>query len=421
MGFFLRSKQCPKVILETLAHIGISVSVQSVARMVNSLSKKVEERLQTLEGNMNRVYDNFDMDFTVAHPTPDHQKTHLSATAATFVPYNNIDCNCDLRFTKELQETSTYNINLNPDDLRIYKPWFDNILPKSPMILSTGPGRKSLYDAFTWHVRSILIEHGGPGFSKFKSELGQPESIQSLSVKTTFQYPGWAMHTDESTYNGNWEVLLNMLKQKPVSDIDLKEYVQLYHGDLSTKEWLDGLWRMRVIERTIKNRLDFIAFCLGLLHLWMAGGDGYWCLHIEPKDDHDEPLGVFEYINFLWPKATAEFTAKNGLSFRAMHEVIYHTTWADILDCCMRVMKDAYGFDTLQVYAESGPTWEDIVSVSRAIIEKYLPGADFTAQWEKPKTEYNTVFENMCLHNQHGLLYIELSRAMNYGDVSHIL
>ncbi|KAK0473323.1 hypothetical protein EDD18DRAFT_1051604, partial [Armillaria luteobubalina] len=48
LGFFLESKQCPEIILETVAHMGISVSVKSIARMVNSLSKKAEERLRTL-------------------------------------------------------------------------------------------------------------------------------------------------------------------------------------------------------------------------------------------------------------------------------------------------------------------------------------------------------------------------------------
>ncbi|KAK0495074.1 hypothetical protein EDD18DRAFT_1106910 [Armillaria luteobubalina] len=423
MGFFLESKQCPEVILETAAHIGISTSVQSVARMVNSLSKKAEERLRTLTDDMNRVYDNFDMDFAVAHPTPDHQKSHLSATAATFVPFNDVVRDRDLRFTKELRETSIYNINLDPDDPKIYKPRYDDILPQSPMLLSNELGGKSLYDAFAWHVRSILIEHGGAGFSRFKSELGQPEGVQVLPVKKTFQYPGRAMHADEGTYDGNWDVLLNMLKQKPVSDADLEVYIQLYHGDLATKERIEGLRRMRVIERTAKNRLDFIAFCIGLLHLRMAASDFYWRVHVEPSQDRDEPLGVFEYINFLRPKATAEFTSKKGPSFRAMHEVIHHTTWVDILDCCMHVVKDNYGFDTLEAYAESEDvTWSDIISLSRDVVKKYLPepGA-FTDQREKDKTERDTVFENMCLRNQHGLLYLELGHAMNWGDVGRIL
>ncbi|PBL00006.1 hypothetical protein ARMGADRAFT_883521, partial [Armillaria gallica] len=40
MGFFLESKQCPEIILKTVAHMGISISVKSIARMVNLLSKK---------------------------------------------------------------------------------------------------------------------------------------------------------------------------------------------------------------------------------------------------------------------------------------------------------------------------------------------------------------------------------------------
>ncbi|PBK93786.1 hypothetical protein ARMGADRAFT_928311 [Armillaria gallica] len=138
IGFFLKSKQCPKIILEMVAHMGISVSVQSVSQMVNSLSKKAEERIKTL-GPSNNIYDNFDMEFLVAHPTPDHQKYHLSATAVTFTLYLDIDHERDLRFTQELRETSEYNINISPDDAWIYKPRFDDIFPTSPLT-TVGPG-----------------------------------------------------------------------------------------------------------------------------------------------------------------------------------------------------------------------------------------------------------------------------------------
>ncbi|PBK75485.1 hypothetical protein ARMSODRAFT_1012942 [Armillaria solidipes] len=108
-------------------------------------------------------------------------------------------------------------------------------------------------------------------------------------------------------------------------------------------------------------------------------------------------------------------------SFRSMHEVIHHTTWVDILDCCLCVVKDVHQCETLQAWAESEPTWEDVISVSHAVVVRYLPGAGIVDEREKEKKERDTVFENLCLRNQHGLLYLELSRAMNYGYVGRIL
>lgn len=420
IGFFLESKQCPEVILEMAAHMGISVSIQSISRMVNSLSRKAEERIKNL-GPSNHIYDNFDMEFPVAHPTPDHQKVHLSATAATFVPYQDVDHSLDLRFTQELRETSEYNINLSPDDPRIYKPQFDDVYPTTPLTEHGEDQEMSPYDALAWHFRSILIEHGGTGFAQFKSKLGQPASIQSLPVKKTSQHPGRAMHADESIYDGNWEVLLHLCQQKDWLDAELELFLELFHSDLATRERLEELRRMRVMKHSAKNRLDFIIFVLGLFHLKMAAANAYWRIHVEPKNDRDEPLGVYEYISYLRPKATAEFTSKNGPGFRPMHEVIHHTTWTDILECWAVEVKDQLGLISLEAFAASDPSWDDIVSMSETLVQKYLPTDDFSDEREKVKTERDTVFENLRLRNQHGLLYLELARAMNYGDVGRIL
>ncbi|KAF9030734.1 hypothetical protein BDZ89DRAFT_903029, partial [Hymenopellis radicata] len=68
IGFFLESKQCPEVIVELVAHMGISISLGSVQNMVDSLNLKARERLKSLE-HCNSIYDNFDMDFASAQPT----------------------------------------------------------------------------------------------------------------------------------------------------------------------------------------------------------------------------------------------------------------------------------------------------------------------------------------------------------------
>jgi hypothetical protein len=55
------------------------------------------------------------------------------------------------------------------------------------------------------------------------------------------------------------------------------------------------------------------------------------------------------------------------------------------------------------------------------MVKRYLPGKDFDEKREEPKTKRDMVFENVALRKQHSLLYLELSHAMNYGDVGRIL
>ncbi len=55
------------------------------------------------------------------------------------------------------------------------------------------------------------------------------------------QHPGHAIHADESTYDGNWEVLVNVRKQKDWSDEEWEWFLEFFHEDLATREHLEGL------------------------------------------------------------------------------------------------------------------------------------------------------------------------------------
>ena len=70
----------------------------------------------------------------------------------------------------------------------------------------------------------------------------------------------------------------------------------LVHGDLSTKERIDGLRKMQTIEHSAKNRLDWVVFVPGLFHFKMACTDAFWRIHVEPRAGRDDPTGFFEYI-----------------------------------------------------------------------------------------------------------------------------
>ncbi|KAF8869012.1 hypothetical protein CPB85DRAFT_1168981, partial [Mucidula mucida] len=281
----------------------------------------------------------------------------------------------------------------------------------------------SINDALEWHLRSILVEHGGAKFAAYKDRLGTPASVRSLSYeKKDCQYPAGAIDADEGTYDGNWEVLLDLFtKQRRIAEDFHKEFVSFIHGDLGTKERVDGMRKTRKIETTEWRRLDGLIFIPGLFHVKMAAANAYWRIHVQPAGDRNESLGAFEYISKLRPKSTGEFTSKNGPSFRPMHDSIHHIAWTDFLDIWRVEVKAKYGFDSLDAWADSAPTWKHIVELSQDILKKHLPGDDFSDKQEEPASKRDQVFENLCLRNHHGLLYLELCRAMNYGDVGRIL
>jgi hypothetical protein len=209
-----------------------------------------------------------------------------------------------------------------------------------------------------------------------------------------------------------------MLSQAGVPDSRLENDVILVHGDLSTKERIDALWKMHMIERTAKNQLNFVIFVPGLFHLKMAATDAFWRAHIEPMAGRDDPMGFFEYIRHLRLKGTGKFTSSP--EFCRLHDTIHHSTWVDVLDC-WRLVAKSLGHDSLDKFATTKLSWASILEMSEEIVKKYIPGSDFGDIRESDTADRDMCFENNVIQKQHGLLYLELCDSMNYGDVGWIL
>lgn len=127
--------------------MGVSVSGQTIRKMVNSLTKDVQRRNKTLPPSQ-IIYDNFNIDFKVAQPTAGHSQTQVSMTSAMFAHYAAGFDRRDLRFTKELHEPSRFNKDNLPNDPKIYTPHIHHILPSND---------GNLDKTLAWHQGSINI------------------------------------------------------------------------------------------------------------------------------------------------------------------------------------------------------------------------------------------------------------------------
>ncbi|KAJ7589756.1 hypothetical protein C8J56DRAFT_1047909 [Mycena floridula] len=373
IGFFCESKNVPEVVLEMLAHMGISTSLGSIGNMHSSMIKEAKMRLEALPWS-NYVYDNFDMDFKCAETTLENTGSHWSVTSATFVPLASDTSMAALR----------YNISMESGMLVVKQilQILESIVP--PLGQKLDP----LQLAFAWHIRAILVHQVLP-MGQFKKLLGDgPEPIQPLKVEKTKQYPASAIDSDEMSYEGTWRVWMDLFQQRKPTDQELEQFLIFVHGDLATKDRMDGLRALRYIESTCKNRVEFYVFIMGLFHIKMACTDAFWRIYLIPKGGHKDETSVLEYLKRLRPKETGIFSSSNP-GFRKMHDIIHHITWADVLDLC-RVLQ------------------------SRELLS-------FSSQRERPDSQRDMVFKNHALRKQHGLLYLEMCHATNYGDVGCIL
>ncbi|KAG1881034.1 hypothetical protein F4604DRAFT_1879629 [Suillus subluteus] len=344
LGFFYHSTSVPEKVIETLAHAGLSISISSIHSAVQSVSNQMSVRIRRAVRSLQSAfaYDNFDIDFKTEQPTLEHRSNFVSATSATVIPLFGVNSTDQLRCSQWIWERDPRNpaLPLNPPHplfielktmMRLHK---DDTHNKQP-----NPTRPSPWqEAFAWHVREILVHHG-QHFRHFEKELCEPAPVERIPLHKT----------EQSTTDGNVEVMENLLRQGGIGDpnsgdfdkdhdIDMSEHVILVHGDLLTKERLDTVSDSRRIETTAKNRLQYVIFLPGLFHYKMACADA------------------------LWPS---------------------------MLDCWrLEAQSKNRGWTTLELFAASEPSWDTIVSMSHTIVQKYVACTDtLDHAHEKPKEQ----------------------------------
>ena len=161
--------------------------------------------------------------------------------------------------------------------------------------------------------------------------------------------------------------------------------------------------------------LDFVMFVPGLFHLKMAATDAFWHTHTQLQERRKDPTGFMEYIHH---HETGKFTSTPGI--HCLHDSIHHATWVDVLDC-WHLEALSLGHHSLKMFIAAQPSWELISKMSEIMVQKYLPGCNFSDIREGDDANQDIWFENMAIQKQHGLLYLELSHSMNHSDVGHIL
>lgn len=476
-GIFLHTCNTPQKVIDALAHMGVSISVDAIHNAVRSLSAEtyiaIRELGQTLL--VAYAYDNFDINFKTHQPTVEGQHdtlTHL--TSGTLIQLEHGVTLDDLRCSDELWEKSHFNpvaINLAPSktvvDLEGLHPEADH---------PSGLSRRQRYIAHKF--RSDLCEHGPEYFRRFSKDLGLPEWVEKVSVVPMTHVPARAMDINQSKVAGNISAIANLLAQGgvgdpeqgkepkesreqveepevicvdqhdggegdegrdkeperqreleafleeklgPLSVKDMRKYVILFHGDLGTAERVLGIRQQRAIEETAYRRYQFIVFIIGLFHLKMACADAIWRIFIQPLDSRVDVNSLMEMVGKYRDRETGKIGSDPG--FRRMHEVIQHTGTALRLDAWKtEARRRQPSWTTLEEFAAAKPSLKDIEDMSGYLAMHYVAGyeANIFDLRGKPSTQRDAQHENILIMHQYFLLYEEITFAMNFGDVGRL-
>ncbi|KAF7333245.1 hypothetical protein MSAN_02426600 [Mycena sanguinolenta] len=383
IGIFLHASNTPSKVIETLARIGISISINSINNAVHSLSRQTYERLRSMGQTLlvSYAYDNFDINFPNLVPTVEKSTdtlTHMTSGGLIYLEHGVKEE--DLKCSAELWRKNPLNPELDHaptthtiHDLEELHPEVDH---------SSGLTRRERFNA--WKFLSDLIMYGPDFFQQFRAVLGKPEMIEQIPVVKMQWAPAKSMDIKQSTVAGNLQVIPNLLEQGGVGD-PLQEsssiwendarsmipYVILFHGDLGTGERLMSLLQRRSIEHSPWHRYQYVIYVMGLFHLKMACTDAIYRIFIEPKGGREDVNSLMRLVALNRPKETLKIASDPG--FRRMHEVIMHTGAALRLDAWrIEALRCNPAWKSLDDFAASKPTFAALVKMSQYLASHYV-------------------------------------------------
>ncbi|KAF7325047.1 hypothetical protein MKEN_00547200 [Mycena kentingensis (nom. inval.)] len=437
ISVFLHACNTPENVVNFVSHIGVANSPSTTNSMVTSLSADakhvIRESAATLQDAW--AYDNVDVTFKHTTSTPDIAPSvlvHMTSRMAfrlKHVVSDALNCCAELwrlspmnplrRSESEGQYTfrDLDFVNLHPDSVDKY-----------------GLTRRSRFHAYIF-VRD-LIRHGPAYFRQFERELELPEVVDGIPLdpenpKTEIVHVPM-MDSPCASPGENADVLEDTFaKQAGLGAPDADDYpentqignnVALVFGDLGVGDKIQSGQASRCEETTPWRRLQFVVYVMGLFHVKMACADAIWRLFIKPKDAQSstDSYSLFGHAEQVHRKESNKIGTKPG--FRLTHNIVLNIGMVARLDIWrVALAKHRPLFASLEAYAQSKPSLDDIYMLARQITKEHVPRGDTIADLRRrPDTQRDMVQENMLLRQQIFLLYEEISYAMNQGDIGRV-
>ncbi|KAJ7908542.1 hypothetical protein B0H13DRAFT_2233244 [Mycena leptocephala] len=439
-GTFLHASNTPSKVIETLAHMGITISVDAVENAVHSLSHETYHTLRAMGQTLlvGYAYDNFDINFPGIVPVVEKSTdtvTHLTSGGLIFLEHG-VKAD-DLRCSEELWKKNPLNPAFEsttappPHTIIDLERHLDDLHPET-----AHPSNLTCRERFnSWLFRADLLKYGPNYFEDFFAMLGKPDMVEQVPVVQMRWAPARSLDVKQSTVAGNLQAIPKFLEQGGVGDpsekvegiwernvLSIIAYVILFHGDLGTGERIMSLLQRRAIEDTPWRRYQYVIYIMGLFHLKMAAADAIWRIFIEPKIGREDQTSLMHFVAMLRPKEAGKIGSDPG--FRRMHEVIAHTGAALRLDAWrVEVLRRDPRWTSLQAWADSKPSFATITEISDYLASNYVAGTEDYNIYElrqKPKRERDQQHENVLQMHQYFNLYEELSFAMNFGDIGRV-
>src|ERR1700759_2235804 len=182
LGIFLHACRTPEKVIETLAHMGISVSMTTLHDSIKSLSINARRALQELGRTLCTAiaYDNVEIMLKSSVAVVEKSNENLRhLTSGLFFPLMHGVTREHLKHSKLLWDKSPFNPK-NADAILEKKTYFD-LLPSMPDLLDES-GMTTRDRFVAWLYLRDLCTYGPEHFRKLLPCIGDPEVIEAIPV-----------------------------------------------------------------------------------------------------------------------------------------------------------------------------------------------------------------------------------------------
>ncbi|EKM73763.1 hypothetical protein AGABI1DRAFT_134132 [Agaricus bisporus var. burnettii JB137-S8] len=290
---------------------------------------------------------------------------------------------------------------------------------------------RSIQERFnSWKFLVDLVTYGPPRFAVFKGNLGEPEEIESIPLTKTKQVPLRASRTGPSTPAKNATVMEEFFCQSNIGEltslssstsipIHPGNNVLLMFGDLLTGQHIHSLQASRIDDISPGLRFQSQLFCHGWFHVRMACADAIWRRHIRGSESEKEKTSLMNYITQIRPLEKHKILTNP--TFRQLHEVILHVGIVLRLDAWrIEVSRRHPECKSLEDWANTNPTWQEIVEIAIELVERFVGGPDLSDEFRKDDSQRDQAFEITKAYHKDFLLYEETNYSMNHGDIGRL-
>ena len=429
-GVFLHTCHASERTIDAISRMDGSISSSSINNAVKSLSKESEDNIKAKGRTMLTAYvlDNFDVTFKHSTGTTEQSisnMVHLTSGLIMDLAHTSIT---DLMHSSFLWERSKFNDkgSSTPTDYSMHR--LLGLHPEPPPSIESL-NRKE--DFCRWQFSMDLCTHGPAYFKKFLPYVRPPEAVDQIPLHKTEAVPLRSMKHYNSTVEGNINAIEDSLRQAGVWNVeelmkvqpipDLEEIVIPFHGDLGTWERIQSAQSYRALEKTSRDRLQFLIFIPGLFHTKMACADALWRMFIAPPGVQKEKASMLAFIDLFYPKLKSKIIT-NKAGFRVMNDCFTRVGAADRLECLRLLVQERWPeCDDLDDFAGLEPTLEDFEYIVHKAAKKF--GSSSTAREDyrfEDEKNRDHQYENLLIRIDYILLYEELAYSIRCGDVGRI-